>query len=135
MSSKRVRFLRRYRPRPSLENGGTPPRKPGTQLPGPEPNEDGTRVGGVNYHGFLPLFLSHIPRPCLWLSHFPTPRPEQHQRGEKWRERPPLFRVQCSSSPPRYLPARGPVQHSPGEAAPATMIPAGRPGFRRNDPA
>ena len=114
MSSKRAHVLRGYRLRSGLDNHLAPCRKSDTQIPGPEPNESGTRVGGIKFHGFIPFSLSHIPSPCLWLSHFPAPRPEQHQRGVKWRERPPPVSGPVQLQPPALYSIAGAGPALPG---------------------
>ena len=135
MRSKRAHFLRGYRLRSGLENRTTPLRKPGTQLPGPEPNEEGTGVGGINYHGFLPFFLSTIPCPYLWLSIFRPHVQSSTREGRNGGSGPPYFGSGAVPDP-RAIYQRGGRSSTPrGEAAPATVIPAGRLGFRRNDPA
>ena len=46
----------------------------------------------------------------------------------------PLFRVSFGPGPPLQWTLRGPVQHSPRGGRSRQVIPAGRLGFRRNDP-
>ena len=81
--------------------------------------------------------IFHVPYPLCLLVVKPIDTPSfstGRGRGEV-AGATPLFRVSFGLGPPLQWTLRGPVQHSPRGGRSRQVIPAGRLGFRRNDPA
>ena len=132
-----------------LRTRAAPSRKSGTHCAAETPHQRApNRTGTVAHdlcaqplrrsfaHALCASSLPHIAVVHLRLGHCARSFPVQHQRGSKWRERPPpRLRTSCGSDPRRQCASRGPVPPSLRGVAPTTMIPAGRLGLRRAEPA
>ena len=63
-------------------------------------------------HDLCAPSISNIAFVHLWLGHCARSFPVRHQRGSKWRERPPRLRTSCGSDPRMQCASRGPVPPS-----------------------
>ena len=114
-----------------LQRGGS---TSGTQWTAPVPIQPCPLLRGYVLTQAIDIF--HIPYPLCLLVVKPIDMPSfstGRGRGEV-AGATPLFRVSFGPGPPLQWTLRGPVQHSPRGGRSRQVIPAGRLGFRRNDP-
>ncbi len=115
-----------------LQRGGS---TSGTQWTAPVPIQPCPLLRGYVVTQAIDIFYIPYPLCLLVVKAIDTPSFSTGRGRGKVAGATPLFRVSFGLGPPLQWTLRGPVQHSPRGGRSRQVIPAGRLGFRKNDPA